>query len=345
MLEQRRLELMRFVKILLGAAVVLIALWVVLSRSSLNPHRAERLPADPSRWLRKDVPPESSAVSGDYGAPVELGTLEDRRVGESSGLVASRRNSGLFWTHNDSGDGPYIYAVGGRGEKRGVWRVAGAESDDWEDIAAGPGPERGRTYLYIGDIGDNGQERAGIVVYRVPEPAVEAANASSTKDRAPRTDAAEAIRLKYPDGKHNAETLLVHPATGDIYVVTKSKANEASGVYKLAAPFPVANDARLLVRVGEVRAPSILGGLLTGGDISPDGRRVVFCDYVGGYELVMPRGAAAAFDDIWKQPPVPVVLAPRQQGEAICYRADGAALITTSENLPTPLAEIRRKSR
>lgn len=327
--------------------VVLTALWVVFSRSSLNPHRAkEGTSADPSRWLRKDVPPESSATSEDYGAPVKLGELEDRRIDESSGLAASRHHPGLYWTHNDSGDGPFLYAVGSRGEKRGVWRVAGALADDWEDIATGPGPERGRSYLYIGDIGDNGTERPHIVVYRVPEPAVEPTNASSTKDRAPRTEAAEAIRLKYPDGQHDAETLLVHPTTGDLYVVTKTKANKAAGVYKLAAPLPVSTSTTtLLARVGEVRAPSILGGLLTGGDISPDGRRVILCDYVGGYELVTPRDASAdaSFDDIWKQPPVPVVLAPRQQGEAICYRADGGALITTSEKVPTPLAEIPRR--
>jgi len=39
-------------------------------------------------------------------------------------------------------------------------------------MAAGPGPERGKSYLYLGDIGDNNEARAEIVVYRVPEPAL-----------------------------------------------------------------------------------------------------------------------------------------------------------------------------
>ena len=75
--------------------------------------------------------------------------LEERAVRESSGIAASRRNAGLYWTHNDSGDGPFLYAFDRAGTKRGVWRVAGAKSDDWEDLAVGPGPEQCRYYIYV----------------------------------------------------------------------------------------------------------------------------------------------------------------------------------------------------
>src|SRR5437764_643295 len=54
---------------------------------------------------------------------VLLARLESREVTESSGIVASRRNPGLFWTHNDSGDGPFVYAFDRAGRARGVWRV------------------------------------------------------------------------------------------------------------------------------------------------------------------------------------------------------------------------------
>ena len=54
-----------------------------------------------------------------------------------------------------------------RGESRGVFRVTGAQARDWEDMA--PDLDRnGKSYLYIGDIGDNNDARAEIVVYRVP---------------------------------------------------------------------------------------------------------------------------------------------------------------------------------
>ncbi|HEX8500381.1 MAG TPA: hypothetical protein VF659_07320 [Pyrinomonadaceae bacterium] len=268
--------------------------------------------------------------------PVTLATLADRGVRESSGIVASRREPGVFWTHNDSGDGPLVYAFDREGRARGTFRVEGAQARDWEDIAAGPGPERGASYLYAGDIGDNGREREFVVVYRFPEPAVGpyAAGADGAQPRA--TAPAEAIRLKYPDGARNAEALLVHPRTGDLYVVTK--AADSAGVYKLAAPFS-AEGVNTLARVAVLKGPDFFGTLVTGGDISPDGTRVALCDYAQGYELTLPAGAGN-FDDVWTQRPAAVPLGLRLQGEAVCYRLDGAALLATSEKAPTPLIEV-----
>lgn len=274
-----------------------------------------------------------------YGPPVRLAELEDRAVRESSGIVASRRNAGVFWTHNDSGDDPVIYAFDRKGKSLGRWRVTNAQAVDWEDIAAGPGPQGGTPYLYVGDTGDNDKERASVTVYRVPEP-VFSAEDSSAANRPRATEPAEAIRLKYPDGGHDAETLMVHPVTGDLYVVTKDF-KSATGVYKLKAPFSSAG-VNTLARVAELSVPNLVGGLITGGDISPDGRRVALCDYLSGYEMTLPDNAQNDFDQIWKQPILMVELGPRQQGEGICYSLDGNSILATSEKRPTPLIEVKR---
>lgn len=268
--------------------------------------------------------------------PVQLASLEDRRVRESSGLVASRRTPGLFWTHNDSGDGPFVYAFDRAGRSRGTFRVEGANAIDWEDIAAGPGPgpAGGQSYLYAADIGDNGRSREFVVVYRFPEPELNA-NEAPPKDARP-TQPAEAIRLKYPDGAHNAEALAVHPSTGDIYVVTK--ANSSAGVYKLAAPFDP-KVVNTLTKVATLHGPDFFGTLITGADISPDGRRVALCDYAQGYELKLPEGSKD-FEEVWRQTPTAISLGPRLQGESVAYRLDGAALLATSENAPAPLFEV-----
>ena len=285
--------------------------------------------------------PPADAPRAAYGKPVQLATLEERDVTESSGIVASRRNPGLFWTHNDSGDGPFLYAFDREGKRRGVWLVEGAQARDWEDIAAGPGPEPGRSYLYVGDIGDNGARRQEIVVYRLAEPEILPEDARSSAREPRRTGAAEAIRLKYPDGAHDAEALLVHPRTGDLYVVTKS-ALGAAGVYKLSAPF-TATGVSTLKRVADLRLPGLFGGFVTGGDISPDGRYVVLCDYLGAYELSVPDEKAGGFDAVWAQTQLAIDLGARGQGEAVCYAADGAAVYATSEKAPTPLIEARRE--
>lgn len=288
--------------------------------------------------MRADAHPAPKQQSG-FESPVVIAWLDYPAVSESSGVVASRRNPGLLWTHNDSGDGPFLYAIDEQGKKRGVWRVTGADAVDWEDIAAGPGPQPGRSYLYVGDIGDNDEARREITVYRVPEPEITAAARSGRKSPQA-TEPAEAIRLRYPDGRHDAEALLVHPVTGDIYIVTKTL-GAAPSVYKLGAPYSTsdANRLTLLSQIGDMPT-----GLITGGDIAPDGNGVVLCDYFGAYELRL-RSGASAFDEVWGQTATNINLGLRQQGESVCYAADGDSLYATSEKRPTPLIMVERVNR
>ena len=278
-----------------------------------------------------------------YGPPTKVATVKLSAVAESSGLVASRTAPGAYWTHNDSGGGPFIYAFNTRGESLAVFRVNGANNRDWEDIAAGPGPQPNRSYLYIGDIGDNNAKRSEIVVYRIPEPDLKTANRNSSKSSPLTTESAEALRLTYPDGQHDAEALLVHPATGNLYLVTKvAFANPE--VYEAAAPLS-AGRTITMKRLGEVRVPSLFGGVITGGSVSPDGRRVALCDYFQGYELTLPA-SSRDFNDIWKQTMTGFDLGKRKQGESIAYRLDGDALLATSEGKEFDLLQVeRRRSR
>jgi hypothetical protein len=275
-----------------------------------------------------------------YLSPTKLADLEDQSITESSGLVASRTSPGSYWTHNDAGNGPLIYAFDSQGRSRGVWRVTGASSNDWEDLSTGPGPKPNTNYLYIGDIGDNSGTRSEIVIYRVPEPTIPNVNPVATAERPNATETAEAIRLRYPDGSHDSEALLVHPRTGRIYLVVKEKSTKP-GIYAADAP-KVSGEVVTLARIGEVDLSGLSEGLINGGAISPDGQRAALSDYTQGYEFVL-ADASAPFDNIWKQPMRTVDLGKRKHGETICYRLDGKALLATSERLPAPLIEIVRR--
>jgi hypothetical protein len=208
--------------------------------------------------------------------------------------------------------------------------VSGADAFDWEDVAAGPGPDPNTPYLYIGDIGDNLQDRSEVVVYRVPEPEVTGSSGV--------TAAAEALTLRYPDGSHNAEALLVHPQTGDLYIVVKEV---NPGIYVARAP--ISASATTTTEIVATLAIGVGGAtVVTGGDIAPDGRRLGLCTYGPGYELRLPADAPN-FDAIWQQPPQTLALGNRLQGEAIAYRLDGNALLTTSERgagPPSPLHQV-----
>jgi hypothetical protein len=194
--------------------------------------------------------------------------------------------------------------------------------------------------LYIGDIGDNTGNRTELILWRIPEPVIPETDTGSTEKRPLMTEPAEAIRLRYPDGKHDSEALLIHPTTGRIYLVLKVPLINP-GIYAADMPKDT-REVTTLKRIGEVDMPGLAGGIVTGGAISPDGQRLAICDYIQGYEFVL-KDTSAPFDGIWSQPMEMVDLGKRKHGETITYRLDGKALIATSERLPAPLIEIVRK--
>ena len=157
---------------------------------------------------------EATAVDcPQFSAGAAVGTVESSLINEASGIAASRKNADVLWTHNDSGDSERVFAMSRDGTHLGIYNLAGASARDYEDIAIGPGPVEGLDYLYVGDIGDNGGVYSYITVYRVAEPVVDS-NESLVEVTLSDVDS---IKLQYPDGPRDAETLMVDPLTRDIY--------------------------------------------------------------------------------------------------------------------------------
>jgi len=280
----------------------------------------------------------AAEFSGDFQKPTATGTIQSDDITESSGIAASLCQPNVYWTHNDSGDGALIFAMSATGKHLGVWQVAGARNDDWEDIASYKSPE-GTCYLYIGDIGNNKADRADLQIYRVKEPVASASTETSTRKRPMITDPADVAHFRYADSPHNAETLLVQPKTGEVYVLTK-RVDGPSLVFKFTPQFGSAQP-QIAQKVGEISVPAVPNGLLTGGAISQNGTEVILCDYTAGYNLRLPSGAN--FDQIWKTNPVPVDLGKRKHGEAITFTPDGGTLIGTNEGKNAQIFEVKRK--
>lgn len=274
-----------------------------------------------------------------YDPPKIIGKIRSGDIAESSGIAASRCQNDVLWTHNDSDEGPYIFAFKPTGESLGTWKVQNSVNVDWEDIAAHK-DKSGKCFLYIGDIGNNEQQFIEHSVYRIAEPIVKESDARSDRKNPLITEPAEIVKFRYPDTKQNAETLVVQPMTGSIYVLTKRLVGP-SGVYRIRPDFgkPETQKAQI---IAEISVPAIPNGLLTGGDVSPDGKRVILCDYSQGYEFALPDGAAN-FDEIWLQKPEVVDLGERNQGESVCYSIDGSSIFATSEGQRPPMIEVKRR--
>ncbi len=261
------------------------------------------------------------ALSFDRGTT--LGVVDSDRLTEISGIVASRHHAGLLWVHNDSGDQPRLYALNTQAKLLATYSVTGAQAQDWEDIAMGPGPKMGLDYLYIGDIGDNRAKRDNVVVYRVAEPNFTLTDTPMSGQ----TSLAQAQVLTYPDGPHDAEALLVDPNNGDIYLI--SKRQWRSRVYR-AASLSWSQEPKILEFCTECPM-----GFIVGGDVSPDGRWIVLRTLSQAW--VWPHLPNTLIWQSFSGPPQPVTLLPEPQGEAICFAPDGQGLYTISEMVHPPL--------
>jgi hypothetical protein len=200
-----------------------------------------------------EQPPSTTAVTCQAaGALVKVPELP-----EGSGVVSSRRSPGRLWAHNDSGE-PVLVALDSKGAVAGRVQVSGATVGDWEAVAVGPCPSG--ACLYIGDIGDNDADRRTITIYRVPEPA----NASGS------VAIADEFRASYPDGAHDAETLLVTPQ-GEILIVTKGDTGRVA-LYRMPADTKPGGQVTLQ-QMGQPRPgrQASADDRITDGDVSPSG--------------------------------------------------------------------------
>ncbi|MBC8142194.1 MAG: hypothetical protein H7Y38_12220, partial [Armatimonadetes bacterium] len=311
-------------RVLCAVLVAVFALPVAAQTPKPSPSSARRrkpiVAASPKPLPSPRPTPRPVPLAGAFGTGSLLCTLQSPFISESSGIAASRRNPGVFWTHNDSGDGAYLYAFDRKGKTVGVYLAHSAFAGDWEDIDVAPGADGKGSFIYIADTGDYAKNRADTCVYRIPEPVLSRQTRVGTQSRPLLTETrAERLLFAYPDGFHDTEALLVHPQTGAIYLVTKEE-NGAADVYKFPPLKAVENPLtrHVLQKIGSLTFSE--AGLhpfpnrVTGGDIAPDGKRLLVRTYYAAYEWRLPDGETD-FDAIWNTAPVSVALPTQPQGE------------------------------
>lgn len=253
--------------------------------------------------------------------------ITDPALVEISGIAANRTTTGLWWVHNDSGDSARVFAIDEAGVVRATLTLAGVTANDFEDVAVGEGPVAGTRYLYVGDIGDNAAARAEILVHRMVEPVVVPTGSTTGT-----ITEVETLRLRYPDGAHDAEGLAIDPVSHSILVVTKSLAGGAQGVYR-ASTAVAGGSTTTMTAAGTVTTAAGLAGAITGADLSRDGLQLAIRTYGGvrviarNADLPLDRFLAGTTGSVSCAGPAPAEI----QGEAVGFRVDGRGYITVSE--------------
>ncbi|WP_371661658.1 WD40 repeat domain-containing protein [Streptomyces sp. NBC_00280] len=239
----------------------------------------------------------ASAADGDQDF-----TIKDPRITESSGLAASRQHPGIYWTHNDSDDGAFLYAIdSATGQTVATVTMTGVGTPrDIEAISIGPNNQ-----IYVGDIGDNdGVTWDYVWIYQLAEPKV-------LKNQ---TIRAKQYVVKYSDGSRDAESLVVHPKTGRVYIIDKQE----DGGHLYAGPAKLSSSGTNVFR--PVAAVDMWA---TDAAFSPDGQQLAVRGYFGGVSYAWNGGR------LKRQGQLDVPL--QGQGESVTYSRDGSKIMYGSE--------------
>lgn len=255
----------------------------------------------------------------------QTGTITEPRMAETSGAAVSRRNPGIIWTIDDSGNPPDVIATDTLGRYRAEISLDGAANIDWEEVALGPCHEA--SCIYIADTGDNSETRPEAQLYRLIEPTLIPSSLIVVRST---TANFERLRFRYPDGSHDVEAMAV-TANGDVLLVTKGRSH---GVLEFQIPAAAWGSPEVATaqRIDSlpISASAGSGQLVTGMAISPDGRRAMVRSYREIYPFALradgtmrPLGKPSSCDVLGLEP----------QGEGIDFLDDRRLVLTSERGL------------
>ena len=287
--------------------------------------------------------PESDAPATDTaaGIPAKLsipGKLQDKSIGEASGLAASQRRPDVLWTHNDSGAKAHLYAIDLTGRSLGRAKLKDAQNFDWEDIASFTLDDV--PYLLIADVGDNDTRREYVSLYVVVEPDLDI-------DAKPELSPAWRIDFTYPGGPRDVESVAVDSENEQVLLLTKRTVPAELYAVPLRPESAEPVEAILLGKIGSLPQPTRQDIEFavkledwhwqpTGMDIAANGSAIAIVTY---------RPAIYLFrrDGDWlstlQKPPLRYPLRLRKP-ESIAFGADSKSLFVTNEKKHAALLRV-----
>ncbi len=248
----------------------------------------------------------------------KLSELKNKKLNEVSGIAASINNPTLLWALNDKGNDAEVFLLDENLNIKLTCKIKDVRNRDWEDIAAGPGPDPDKNYLYIGDIGDNDAQYEFKYIYRVEEPTWKEGDEATIT-----ITAFDTITFQLADKRKDTEALLINPATKDLYVI--SKREQPVYLYELKYPYSTKNT------LTASKLNALPFGQIVAGDFSSDGSEILIKNYQNIYYWKTPSSKSVA--DILKEPAKELYYEAEPQGEAITWAHDGKGFYTLSEKI------------
>lgn len=185
--------------------------------------------------------------------------------------------NGEWWAHNDSGFDPDLFSVNPQnGDVLKKIGLKDANNRDWEDVCSDG------LNIYLGDFGNNDNDRENLGIYRVPFDAIGSGSNQSVNDQE-----YSFIPFAYPDQTDfstvsedstvfDCEAMLYHQ--GKLHLFTKNRREYITTHYALDL------NTQLVQKLETFDSK----GLITGASLSPDGKLIALV----GYDL---RGLPSVF--------------------------------------------------
>lgn len=245
---------------------------------------------------------------------------------------------GGLWALQDGGNPATLYRLDRHGQRLSTWPVTGVQNTDWESLA---GFSRGgQRWLLIADTGDNGGLRRTLQLHVLAEPGDGPAHPISP---------AWSIVFRWPDGPRDCEAVAVDATANEVLLISKKRQPPELFSVPLGMQDGV-RTARLLGRLAGVPTATPDNGpptpdervahMVTGLDLSPDGRRMAVLTY--SEVLVYSRRAGEPWSAaIRRRPSVTALPTLLPQAEAIAWTADGHDLLVSGEFSPAPIYRLR----
>ena len=280
--------------------------------------------------------------------------IADNLLPEISGIACSRVTPGYIWMQSDDYETCIVAS-----DEKGVKRYMAVNFSkkirwDWEDLCGGV--YNGTNYLFIGAFGDNEETDGNYSIIYFEEPAIDPANPSITLTPS-------SIKYQYPGGiKHNAEAMMYDNVDQVIYVITKVYYNVCQ-VFKIPFRLDYGSEMQTLEYVCDLGVITDIGmgdvdgvsrrfrgfHLVTGADISPDGKYILIKNHNNisatfSWILYWERGEGESIAETLKnrQPQSIQCYQWEWQGEAICWLDDYVFYTASDSEGEPPIFRYRR---
>jgi hypothetical protein len=264
------------------------------------------------------------------------GNLDTAFLNEASGMAASAIvEDRLYHTNDTWSPSPNFFITDTTGQNLQTVTIEGVSNNprlnDIEDMDVGRCGDS--SCLFIGDIGDNRSSRPTINILVIEE----------FTDVPSSVAVRHYLRVQYPDGAHDSESLAVHP-NGDIYILTKEipslLGTAPTKLYKLPQDLwentgneilPLEFVANLDLRTLSGTTVNIFSHIATGMDISNNGGRLLILTYGEVFEIAVDvsllNGETVSVETPFKYIEVTTLL----QQESISYSSNSSSFFYTAE--------------